>query len=142
MQLMTGDRGNVFKCCKSRILTQSSQGWCTIDIPAPAPGNCGWLVLVQEPRSRPGDGQNIPSSAGEKLIVFTGVHMRSGPRREDNRLKTGARPDDRRTPGPGIDLSVLFNTSPLLILILMLLNLAILQANIFLIYTMNQTTAP
>ena len=51
--------------------------------------------------------------------------MRSGPRREDNRLKTGARPDDRRTPGHGIDLSVLFNTSPLLILILMLLNLAI-----------------
>ena len=66
--------------------------------------------------------------------------MRSGPRREDNRLKTGARPDDRRTPGPGIDLSVLINTSPLLIL--MLLNLAILQTNIFLIYTMGQTMVP
>ena len=63
--------------------------------------------------------------------------MRSGPRREDNRLKTGARPDDRRTPGPGIDLSVLFNTSPL-ILILMLLNLDILQSKIFLIYTMGR----
>ena len=58
----------------------------------------------------------------------------------DNRLGTGARPDDRRRPGPGIDLSVLLNTSPLLMLCpLMLLNLAILQASIFLIYTMGET---
>ena len=73
--------------------------------------------------------------------------MRSGPRREESRQQehrqqtgTGARPDDRRTPGPGIDLSVLLNTSPLLMLCpLMLLNLAILQASIFLIYTMGET---
>ena len=65
-------------------------------------------------------------------------------REQEHRQQTGgwARPDDRPTPGPGIDLSVLFNTRPLLILILMLLNLATLQANIFLIYTMGQTTVP